>query len=239
MSNEEIVLLVQKGEDRYLELWDQNKGIIHRKAWHVLCAMGDSPWVELEDLVQSAFLGLVAAVQDYKPGEWKFTTYLDKRLKTAFAEATGYRTKKVFSDPLRKAVSLDAPLDDEDGGTLADIVPDPNAAATISEAEERIWHDQLREILGEMMLDMPEAYADTLYRRFWKDQTYEKAGEELGIAGQSVRLREYKGLRYLKQPQNRKKLRPFYEFDCYSGTGMGAYRSSGASVQERYVMWND
>lgn len=238
MSNEELVALIQKGEDRYEELWNQNKGIIYRKAWHVLCALGDSPRVELEDLIQSAFLGLVAAVQDYKPGEWKFTTYLANHLKTAFAEATGFRTKKVFSDPLRKAVSLDAPLDDEDGGTLEDIVPDPKALATISAVEDRIWHDQLREVLGEMMLDMPEAYADTLYRRFWKEQTYAQAGEELGIAGNSVRLREYKGLRYLRQPQNRKRLRPFYEFDCYSGTGMGAFKSSGASVQERYVMWN-
>ena len=32
---------------------------------------------------------------------------------------------------------------------------------------------------------------------------------------------------------------PFYEFDCYHGTGLGAFRSTGASIQERYMMKQD
>lgn len=74
-----------------------------------------------------------------------------------------------------------------------------------------------------------------LYRRYWQNQTYAEAGEEIGMAAQNVKVTEWRGLRFLREPRNRKRLRPFYEFDCYSGTGLGAFRKTGCSVQERYV----
>ena len=240
MSNEELVALIQKGNDSLmLQLWDNVIGLVRKFAYRLYIVLEGRRGITVDDLIQTGYVALVDAVSTYKPDMAAFSTWFVYYLRKHFGEAAGLHGMSKINDPIHTARSLDAPLDDEDGGTLGEIIPDPKALATISVVEDRIWLDQLREILGEIMLDMPEAYADTLYRRFWKDQTYEKAGEELGIAGQSVRLREYKGLRYLRQPQNRKRLRPFYEFDCYSGTGMGAFKSSGVSVQERYVMWND
>ena len=122
-----------------------------------------------------------------------------------------------------------------EGMTLADVVEDSGAAYTLESVEDQIWLDQLREILGEMMVEMPEKQADVLYRRYWRNQTYAEAGEEIGIAVENVRNNESKGLRFFREPRNSRRLRPFYDFDCYSGTGLRAFRSSGASVQERYL----
>ena len=86
------------------------------------------------------------------------------------------------------------------------------------------------------MMEMPEKQADALYHRYWLNQSIVQAGEEMGIPINSVRANEYKGLAFIRNPINRKRLLPFYNFDCYSGTGLGAFKKNGCSVQEWYLL---
>lgn len=237
MSNEEMVAMIQKGNNSLmLQLWENIYALVCKYANRFYTALEGRRGITIDDLKQTAYLALVDAVDSYKPGVAAFSTWYVIYLRKHFQEAAGLHGERKKNEPMDTATSLDTPLLDGEDITLADVVEDTEAACTLQSVEDRIWLDQLREVLGDMMMDMPEAYADTLYRRFWKDQTYSKAAEELGIAGQSVKLREYKGLQYLRQPKNRNKLRPFYDFNFYRGTGLGAYKQSGNSVQERYVI---
>lgn len=238
MSNEELVAAIQNGEKRTGELWEQVQRLVKWKARRIFTALelrGISCGCEFDDLVQCGYLAMVTAVETYTPESSSFSTWLMYYLQKEFAEITGYRTKRGRCEPLNEAYSLDKPLLDGEDFTLADVVEDSGASYTLESVEDQIWLDQLREVLGEMMQEMPEKQADVLYRRYWQNQTYTEAGEEIGIAAQNVQVAERRGLRFLREPRNRKRLRPFYEFDCYSGTGLGAFKSSGASVQERYM----
>lgn len=238
MSNEELVSLIQEGRcDLMPQLWDNVIGLVRKYAYKLCFVLEGRRGLTVDDLIQTGYIALTDAVSTYTPGVAAFSTWFVYYLKKRFWEAAGLHGKAKIKDPINNARSLDAPLDDEDGGTLAEIIPDPKASATIGAVEDQIWVEQLREVLGEMMREMPEAYADTLYRRYWKDQTYAEAAEELGIAGNTVKQREHKGLRYLRLPVNRSRLASFYEFDCYSGTGLGTFKKSGRSVQERYMEW--
>lgn len=241
MSNEDLALHIQNGQQDLMErLWKQNQGIIVRNACRVMAALGASAGLDVEDLIQSAYFALVAAVADYKPGEWKFVTYLHKHLQTAFAEATGYRTAKGKNDPGRCAISLDTPMgDEEDSGTLEEVIQDPKAAAALSSAEERIYVDQLREAFSVLLQGLPEDQRSVVQRRYWDGQTYEQAGQELGTGSAAVRTAEQRAIRYFRRPNVIQCLRPFYEFDCYSGSGLGAFRSAGMSVQEKYLRWQE
>lgn len=236
MSNEELAVMIQKGNNSLmLQLWDGVYGLVNKFAHRALTALEGRRGLTLDDLIQVGYLALVDAVSSYDPDTAAFSTWFVIHLRKHFSEAAGLHGERKKNEPIDNAASLDKPLLDGEDITLADVVEDPGAMYTLQSVEDQIWLDQLREVLGEMMQEMPEKQADVLYRRYWQNQTYTEAGEEIGIATENVRKNEWRGLRFLREPRNRKRLRPFYEFDCYSGTGLGAFKSSGASVQERYM----
>ena len=73
-SNEELVKLIQKGEnvtDNMIALYDQNKGMIYKVAKKYAYAE------DMADLLQEAYIGLLKAVRGYKEDqERKFITYM-------------------------------------------------------------------------------------------------------------------------------------------------------------------
>lgn len=153
MSNEELVAVIQAGaEERMGELWEQVKGLVAWKARHIMTALdlrGSPCGVELEDLMQSGYIAMVEAVHYYTPESGAaFSMCLINRLKTVFAEATGYRTKRGQNEPLNNSFSLDKTVDDESDGTpFGEFAPDPKAAATMLSIEEKLWREQLHEAL--------------------------------------------------------------------------------------------
>ena len=119
MSNEELrdeqqkklAVRIQSGEtDLLAELWQSVERLVAAKARRLLAAMGDSNRIEFDDLYNSGFLALCAAVDHYKPETGEFVPWFLLHLKNFFAEATGYRTKRGRLDPLRNAVSLSTPI---------------------------------------------------------------------------------------------------------------------------------
>lgn len=173
VSNEELVAAIQAGErDKLPELWTQVERLVALLANRRLTQCGQLGGVEFDDLYNAGYLALIQAVDTYAPDRGaKFTTYFANALKTAFAEASGYRTHKQANDPLHRADSLDCPLDQEgaDGDTLAALVADPRNG--MEEAEERIWREQLHAAMEEALEKLPPEWATTLRLRYYQDKT--------------------------------------------------------------------
>ena len=242
MTNEELVSAIQAGAtERMGELWDQVKGLVAWKARHIMTALdlrGSSCGVELEDLIQSGYIAMVEAVHYYNPENGAvFSTCLINSLKTVFAEATAYRTQRGRNEPLNTAFSLDKPLTDEsDSSLFGDFVPDPKAAATMLSIEERLWREQLHEALEAALASLPEKYADVMRLRHYQGLTLADVGEIRGTSPERIRQMENKAIRQLRKPSVACHLRPFYDFDFYCGTGLGAFQHTGMSIQERYLV---
>jgi RNA polymerase sigma factor (sigma-70 family) len=241
MSNEELVAEIQAGAvERMGELWEQVKGLVAWKARHVMTGLenwGDPRGVELDDLVQTGYLALVKAVESYEQTGGAFSTWLLFYLKTAFAEVTGRRTEKSNMEPLNQALSLDKPLGDEaDGATFGDLVPDHKAAATLTAVEEMVWLEQLREAMEGVLAELPEEQTGVLRQRYYGQQTLAATAQRMGTTAEEVRKLEGKGLKALRHYKLANRIRPFYDFDYYAGTGLSAFRNSGMSVQERYLI---
>lgn len=240
MSNEEIVARIQAGEQELMgELWEQVDGLVKWKAKHVMTALDGRGGcgVEFGDLYNSGFPAMVAAVETYQAESGSFSTWFMFHLKNAFAEITGYRTKKGQNEPLNRALSLSMPIGkEEDDGVLAHIIPDPKASATMEAVEEQEYQEQLRKALETALGTLPETCGDVLRLRYYRGQTLTEAGEALGVVPERVRQMENRGLRILRQPKNAACLRPFYEYDFYCHTGMSAFLHTGMSVQERYLI---
>lgn len=241
MSNEELVAEIQAGAVELMgQLWDQVAGLIKWKAKRIMTVLEGCPGrgVEFEDLYQSGYLAMVAAVNTYDPAAGgAFSTWLMYHLKNAFAEATGYRTQKGRQEPLNNYLSLDTPLtDDADSDNLMDMVADPVGLQWRECLEESMWRKQLQEAVGAALSTVPEQYREILRLRYWENMTLEDVGDLRGISKERVRQMENKGIRILRQPKTASQLYTFCDFDFYGGTGLGAFRYGGMSVQERYLV---
>ena len=237
MSNEELVAVIQSGEDRMGELWQQVERLVRWKANRIITALNGRGGVEFDDLYQSGYPAMVAAVDSYKPKAGMFSTWFMLHLKTAFAEATGFRSAKQQQDPIHNAVSLDTPLtDDADSDDLMDIVADPVGMRGIETVEEAIYRQQLHDALEEALEAIPEECGTVLRQRYYEGRTLSDLAEAQGVSMEMVRKRERDALRRLRSPKTACRLRPFYDFDFYCGTGLGAFRHTGMSIQERYLV---
>lgn len=240
MSNEELVAAIQAGEDRMGELWEQVAGLVKWKANQVMTALdlrGNPCGVEFDDLYQSGYPAFVAAVDSYNPESGAFSTWFIYHLKRAFAEATGYRTKSGKNEPLNNSVSLDTPLnDDSDSDTMMEVVADPNGQKPTQDAEEAIFHQQLHDAMETALAALPEQSAEVLRLRHYQGLTLADIGERKRTTAERVRQMENKAIRQLRKPSIACHLRPFYDFDFYCGTGLGAFQHSGISIQERYLI---
>lgn len=239
MTNEELVAKIQAGAvERMGQLWEQIEKLVKWKATRIINALAGRGGVEFDDLYQCGYLAMVAAVDSFSPEKGEFAAWFMLYLKTAFAEVTGYRTQAGRNDPLNTAVSLDMPLSD-DGALFGDLIPDKQAEATLEAVEERLFQKQMEATMEDVLSDIPEQERDVLRLRYWDNMTLEAAGERQGISRNQVRQLESKAIRTLRRPENRKRLLPFYDFNVYSGASLGAYRASGMSVQERYLVFKE
>lgn len=236
-----LALRIQAGERELLpELWETVTGLVTRMAQRVLLALGNNNTVEFNDLYNSGWLALCAAVERYKPEECSFSTWFVPHLKTAFAEATGYRTKRGRLAPLRNAVSLSTPTgEDENGATLGDMIADPAAAASVENVENSVWLEQLRAAIDEAVQSLTQDEKETLQGRYWQNMTFSEIAEKRGVWPATAQQWEKKALRRLKRLRGRE-LAHFYSFDYRRSAGFAAFQNTGMSIQEQYlVRWEN
>ena len=238
MTNEELVTLIQGGErDRLPELWGQVERFVAVQARKRLVLCGGLGGVEFDDLYNAGYIALAAAVDTYDPLAGRaFIGWLALALKTAFAEAGGYRSRKQARDPLQRAGSIDVPVGEDEGGdTLGDFQADPQAAQAFEDAERRVFLEQLRTAMEAALESLPVRQRDTLRGRFYQAHTLEEIAAAEGVYKETVRQWQMKGLRALRQ---HRELQQFVEerTPYYLRVGVGDFLRTGESAVERIVI---
>ena len=195
---------------------------------------------EFDDLYQSGYLALVAAVETYDPkGGKSFAGWLALTLKTAFAEACGYRTARQANDPLRRAASLDAPIgdDEDDGGSLIDLLP---AADPLPEdlAVEAVYVQQLHDALEKAMNDLTPRQQIILRRRYYGGHTQEAIAAALGCTRSGVSEQERAALKRLYDARSVNGLSWYLEHETnyYQPVGPQTFQRTGTSAVEKIVL---
>ena len=151
-----IAVSVQSGDGEVLTLWGMCRRYAMQQATRWFRAFEGSGGVELDDLEQSAFIGLLKAVQTWKPESGAFSTWYTIQLKAVFVEVYGMRTKRTREDPLNKYhLSLDTPLDENEDGSFTIIIN-----ARISQARQMIAYQHALEHI--MRDDFGKADADAI-----------------------------------------------------------------------------
>lgn len=208
MTNEELAAAIQSGEtERMAELWAGVENLVKWKANRILNALSAPVDVEFDDLCNAGYIALTKAVPTYKADSGAFSTWFMFYLQRAFAEATGYRKGKQKRDPLHTALSLDAPLQDADGLTLADSL----AADTDMETEviTSMQQSELRRELESILQQIGGTGAQVMRLRYFENMPYERIAAALHISIAQARQEGNKAMARLREPDIIERLRPF------------------------------
>ena len=209
MTNEELAEAVQQGETEKLSaLWNNINKLVCWKANRLLSVLGDNAKIEFTELYDTGYIALVKAAYTYKSVSGSFAGWFMFYLKTAFAEATGYRTSKQRSDPARSALSLNTLLQEDEDGTLEDTIPsDTDIEETII---SNLWQRELHNELEDILCQIGGIQAEVIRRRYFDNMAYDRVAALLELPVEKVRQAGEAAMQRLRDPEILKRLRPYY-----------------------------
>lgn len=231
MTNEKLVEQIQNGDKSLIpQLWEQVEKFVSQQAG--ICARNLEGYggVTEEDLYQTGFLALIDAIDSFDSQAGKsFIGWLALHLKTAFAEAGGYRSKRQAKDPLHTAESIYAPLGNNvEGLMLADVIQDSQATQEMDAVEDRIWSEQLHETLTAALGHLSKAERDVVEAKYYTGRTY----REMGPDAQRLKDKAFFKLRRMQSLRRFVELRTPY----YHHVGVDSFNSTHTSAVEWIVM---
>lgn len=209
---EALICAVQQGDRTKLpELWELVRLFAARQANRRMTAYRENHTdraVDAEDLIQESFIAMLQALETYQGGgRMSFLGWWEMYLKTAYNKALGVQWEKALYDPIHQCISLSAPLGAEDGGTLADVIPDRDD--TIEAAEAALWREELREALDAALADIPKEWRMLTEGRYIHGKKLQELAAEAGISHQSVSDKTARALKHLRKHDNGGRLAAF------------------------------
>jgi len=228
-TNEALALRLQQGDSAAAEeLWEQTRGWAYHTARRYLPAAARNNAVDMEDLMQSAFIGMLEAVRAYDAERGGFATVMKFYVGTECQQLLGLRGRERREH--YEAASLDAPLTSSSEFTLSDVLEDtagPDMAALLEGEEMR------RDVRA--AVDRLPGREQAVIRRVYLDGVSMQAvATNTGDGYSSVNTAKANGLRLLRRDGS---LRDWYEPRCYTHKGVRAFRSSRSSTVEDSVLW--
>jgi len=202
MTNEELAIEIQNGKTEYYPvLWDQVERFIKKKANERMRKLPEGVDVEFDELYDSGFFAVVKAVKYYKPEkDCTFLTILGYTLKNAFSEVTGIKTAKSRNDPLRYALSFDAPVaNDKETITLADVIADDTDF--VEESTQRANKKAMRKALDSALDKLPPKEAEVIRLQYYSGYNIEQTAEAMGLDQRQVKSLRELGMKKLRTPE--------------------------------------
>lgn len=145
------------------------------------------------------------------------------------------------NDRLSRIGSIDKPITglENDNVTVGDTVADPGEP--YNEILDSITGQQLKEILWDIVEDLPGKEPSVLKMRYQENLTYKETAARTGITTEAARQWELKALREMRRPSRARQLRPFYDPSyIYSralhGNGAAGFNRTWTSSTERVAL---
>jgi len=119
------------------------------------------------------------------------------------AQYLGVEVKKIqeIENLVKEPVSLNASLNDEDDGTIEDLVADPNTA----KPEDKLDNELLAQAINMVLPTLTDKEQEIIIARFGlnktKPKTLDQLGEEYGVTKERIRQIEQKALIKLRNPR--------------------------------------
>lgn len=141
---------------------------------------------------------------------------------------------------MAKLRSLDSLLSmDDDSVTVGDMVP--SGEDIEADVLERVQQEQLKELLWNMVDNLPEQESTVLRQRYQEDRTLKETGEIIGVTTERVRCIEARAMRDLRCSRNTRRLKQFLDDDLFKmGSAritVGQFNRTWTSATERAAIY--
>lgn len=134
--------------------------------------------IDIEDLHQAAFLGILKAKKAYKDDKGGFVTLAGYYARNEIRDLLGIRNGKF--PPIME--SLDEPLNDETEDTRLDLIADE----TIPEADAALLDAERRQTVRDAVSRLKEDQRAAISCRYFQGMTYEQTAEAANIPRQRL-----------------------------------------------------
>lgn len=208
-------------------LYQDNKGLLRRWANHYAPAC--SSVVDIDDLTQVGFLGLVRASETYQEERAAWSTWASLYIRTAMQEALGRRRNRP------SVLSLDQPVAEDADITLMDTVADESAP----DAEDLVLRDDLaRSVRAAVDALEDEAVRLAIQRVYFDGLTQTQLAEERNVSPSVCRRWIEKGKKQLARDRRiRIYLDDLTRFHAHKG--VAAFNRDWTSTVEAAVLWRE
>ncbi len=224
----DLIEAIRNGDHTRLgELYERNTGLLFTLARRY---RGIDNAVDMDDLMQAGFLGLLAAVDAWEPDRGAWSTVATLYATKAMREALGIRSTRQRAH--LGAVSLDAPIGEDGDATRADLLADES----LPDADARVLDDERRAAVRAAVGRLEGRKRDVVVWHDLEGQTLALIGEGLGVSLQRAnqfRKDAFKDLRRDRQLRRALDDETLY----YQHLGVNGFNTSWTSITEKVVLW--
>lgn len=220
----------------YEELLKENRGMLWRIANTYAGICRQKADVDLDDLVQAGFFGLVIAQKTYEASRGTWYAWACKYVRCAMRETLGLRGKKQIV-----TISFDMPVggsDDPESENIIDLIADESAGG----ADDAIIHNELLQAVRGAVDDIRDPAArEAVKSVYLMDKTYKDAAADMGIAPAKLAALLRKGRDSLYNNRDlRGKLPELDEMTAFHMCkSVSAFMRDHTSAVEEAVIWRE
>ena len=228
MSNQELALMIQAGDqDQLPVLWEQVKrlcSIIERRYYEM---SKSNIAVDMEDLDQESYLGMVEAVERFKPEMGSFNSILDLCIRRHCRVALGLQGRVKWEHYYKD--SMDEPGKGEDPRPLKDKLEDDQLPGMTDDMELAELQRDVREAVAKL----PRAEGEIVRDHYLEGTSIREIADERGVTVGRIQQRKLDALERLRADQ---RMKEYAEISFHRHKGVKGFRSSGSSVVEDAVL---
>lgn len=246
-SNEELATLIKQGDNGYMpQLWEQVRKIVVMIAAKYYNRLENKCGLELDDLIQEGYFGVLKAVEYYEPdSEYKFSSYLNFNLKNVFDRMTGMRYGGENDKILNCALSLDAPIENDgenDNLTLLDTISNKSTSSySFEKNEQSVYNRDLRKVLDKALGQLSEKRNKIVTLNYFFNMSQSQIASVLKCNRSYISSEIREALLQMRTGPYCKELCSFIhysdaeEFNPYKCTGFNAWKN-GMTVEEKFLI---
>lgn len=209
MTNEELVLLYKEGDKSALEiLIKNNKGRIFKIANKFF--VGKTNSIEMEDLIQEGYIGLMVAAEKYNPNMNNHASFITYATYWIYEKIHRFIKQKNTNDE----TSLNIPLSEENDLELQNVIEFIDYG--FENVEEKIYLKKLRQDLEKVISENTTLQEREILKLHYgwdcKECTFTYISSIFNITSSRVQQIENKALRKIRQCKwSRAEYKKYYE----------------------------
>jgi RNA polymerase sigma factor (sigma-70 family) len=219
----------------YEELLKQNRGLIAWAARRYAGAIRKDNAIDMDDLLQAGFIGLVNAGRTYNAstgGSW--SQWVLWHIQREYNALLGLRDGR-FTKAHSGAISLDAPISEDYDETALDYLEDTN----LEPVDAAALLDDDRRVVREAVADLKDDRQREIVERWQLNgETQSEVAKSLGISSERVRQLWRRSQKILARDQRLRQLA--YLADCapvYRPVSVAQFERTRTSQTERAALW--